>query len=239
MEEGEAVKREFGSRGMPVTMKANIGGHIEYYYLDTQERFGCLIESGSGHAADFVKPAYVYPDAEAAAGTSTPSCEITQLTVVVRDLDARLRAYHEAFGWGPWKIFEARGDGLLHDCELDGKPVAPFSARWAQAQVGDLNFELIEPCGGDSPWQRILDAKGEGIGSVTIMPKAGGRAQAVIEQLAEAGCRVAAKTDVGPDMTWYYLDSEPTFKCVIGTGDGHAIDSVAPARTYPDASATA
>ena len=39
LDEGEAVKREFAGRGMPVTMKANIGDHIEYYYLDTQERF--------------------------------------------------------------------------------------------------------------------------------------------------------------------------------------------------------
>ena len=67
LEEGEAVKREFAARGMPVTMKANIGDHIEYYYLDTQDQFGCLIESGSGHAADFVRPAYIYPTAGRAA----------------------------------------------------------------------------------------------------------------------------------------------------------------------------
>ena len=51
-------------------MKADIGDHIEYYYLDTEEQFGCLIESGSGHAIDFVKPAQVYPHPGAEPGPS-------------------------------------------------------------------------------------------------------------------------------------------------------------------------
>ena len=60
--DGDAVKRAFRERfGIEVSMKADIGDHIEYYYLDTEARFGCLIESGSGHAIDFVRPAKVYP----------------------------------------------------------------------------------------------------------------------------------------------------------------------------------
>ena len=91
LEEGETVKREFEKRGMPVTMKANIGDHIEYYYLDTQDRFGCLIESGSGHATDFVKPAYVYPtpDAPPTARPAGLDYPITQISLVVRDLDSQ------------------------------------------------------------------------------------------------------------------------------------------------------
>ena len=63
VEESEAAKREFERRGMRVTMKANIGDHIEYYYLDTKEKFGCMIESGSGHAPS--------PDAAARPGALT------------------------------------------------------------------------------------------------------------------------------------------------------------------------
>src|SRR5262245_46286518 len=37
-------------------MDARIGDHIEYYYLDTESRFKCPIESGSGHALDYIKP---------------------------------------------------------------------------------------------------------------------------------------------------------------------------------------
>lgn len=236
MEEGEALKREFAARGMPVTMKANIGDHIEYYYLDTQERFGCLIESGSGHAADFVKPAYVYPtpDAPPTDKPATLNYGITQVSVVVRDLDARMRAYHEAFGWGPWKIFESDGETIMHDCELDGQPVDYFNIRWGETQVGDLNFELIEPLGGDNPWQRMLDTKGEGIGSIAVMFKLREESQQVIDEFAAMGLGITAKAGIGDHIEWYYLDTEPGFKCVIESGSGHAIDFMEPIAIYPE-----
>jgi hypothetical protein len=60
-EESERAKAAFAERGIAVSMRARIGDHIEYYYLDTEPILKCLIESGSGHAVDFVKPDYVYP----------------------------------------------------------------------------------------------------------------------------------------------------------------------------------
>jgi methylmalonyl-CoA/ethylmalonyl-CoA epimerase len=235
MDEGEAVKREFAERGMPVTMKANIGEQIEYYYLDTQERFGCLVESGSGHATDFVSPAYVYPTPDAPATDKPEGLEygITQISLVVRDLESRMRAYHEAFGWGPWKVYEADGDVVMHDCELDGKLADYFNVRWAETQVGDMNFELIEPRGGDNPWQRILDEKGEGIGSIAVMFKTREESEKVIESFAAMDIGITAVGRIGDHIEWYYLDTEPGFKCIIESGSGHALDFMEPVAVYP------
>jgi methylmalonyl-CoA/ethylmalonyl-CoA epimerase len=235
MAEGEAVKREFAQRGMAMTMKANIGDHIEYYYLDTQERFGCLIESGSGHATDFVKPAFVYPtpDAPPSLKPGELDYEITQISLVVKDLDSRMQAYHEAFGWGPWKIYESDGEVIMHDCEMDGKPVDYFDVRWAETQVGDLNFELIQPRGGDNPWQRILDEKGEGIGSIAVMFKTREESEKVIQAFADMDLGLTAVGRIGDHIEWYYLDTEPGFKCIIESGSGHALDFMAPAAVYP------
>ena len=154
-------------------MKADIGDHIEYYYLDTEERFGCLIESGSGHAIDFVRPAQVYPHPGAEPGPSPVSgltYPITQISVTVRDLESRMEAYHEAFGWGPWTRFEAGGSGILSECRIAGEPVDGFAVRFAQTQVDELNLELIEPLGGESPdpWQAFLDANDEGIATIAV-----------------------------------------------------------------------
>jgi methylmalonyl-CoA/ethylmalonyl-CoA epimerase len=235
LDEGEAAKQEFAQRGMPVTMKANIGDHIEYYYLDTQARFGCLIESGSGHATDFVKPAYVYPteDAPPAARPDGLDYQITQISVVVSDLDARMKAYHEAFGWGPWKVFESDGEVVMHDCEIDGQPVDYFNIRWAETQVGDLNFELIQPQGGDNPWQRMLDEHGEGIGSIAVMFKTREESEKVIEEFRQMGIERTAVGRIGDHIEWYYLDTQPGFKCIIESGSGHALDFMEPAYVYP------
>jgi methylmalonyl-CoA/ethylmalonyl-CoA epimerase len=235
LEQGEACKAEFTKRGMPVTMKANIGEHIEYYYLDTQDRFGCLIESGSGHATDFVKPVYVYPTPDApptekAEGFDYP---ITQISLVVHDLESKLAAYHEAFGWGPWKIFESDGDVIMHDCELNGRPCDFFNIRWAETQVGDVNFELIEPMGGDNPWQRMLDEQGEGIGSIAVMFKTREESEAVRKQFEAMGLGITALGRIGDHIEWYYLDTQPGFKCIIESGSGHALDFMAPAAVYP------
>lgn len=234
-DDGDAVKAEFKKRfGIDVTMKANIGDHIEYYYLDTQQRFGCLIESGSGHAIDFVKPALVYPTPDTPPSTKPASLDyrITQVSLVVRDLDAKLRAYHEAFGWGPWKVYQSDGKVVMHDCEYRGKP-AYFNVRWAETFVGDMNFELIEPLGGESPFQDHLDQKGEGIGSIAVMFKTRDEAEAVKAQFAEMGIGVLAAGRIGDHIEWFYLDTEPAFKCLIESGSGHAIDFMEPLYVYP------
>jgi hypothetical protein len=233
LQESEIVKSEFARMGVGVTMRALIGDHIEYYYLDTQDRFGCLIESGSGHAIDFVNPAQVYGDARTSETGPIAEYSITQVSIVVRDLEARMKAYHEAFGWGPWKIFQSDGDVIMHDCHLDGKPTDFFNIRWAEVQVGDLNFELIQPVAGDSPWQRMLDTHGEGIGSIAVMFKTQGESESVKEQFSAAGIGVTASGRIGDHIEWYYLNTEPGFKCIIECGSGHALDFMEPTAVYP------
>jgi methylmalonyl-CoA/ethylmalonyl-CoA epimerase len=235
-EDGDAVKVAFKDRfGIDVTMKADIGDHIEYYYLDTEEQFGCLIESGSGHAIDFVKPAQVYPHPGAEPGPSPVSgitYPITQVSVTVRNLEEKMKAYHKAFGWGPWKIFTADGKTIMHDCEWQGRP-ADFKVHWAETMVGDLNFELIEPLGPGNPWQEFLDQKGEGISSVAVMFNTPEEAERVKAQFAGDGIGVTAVGNIGDDIEWYFLDTEVPFKAVIESGSGHALDFDVPYETYP------
>jgi predicted enzyme related to lactoylglutathione lyase len=235
-EDGDAVKAAFKNTfDIDVIMKADIGDHIEYYYLDTEEKFGCLIESGSGHAIDFVKPAQVYPHPGAEPGPSPISgitYPITQISVTVRDLEAKMRAYHEAFGWGPWKIFEADGKTVMHHCEWKGKS-AEFRVCWAETMVGDMNFELIEPLGSGSPWQEFLDTKGEGISSIAVMFNTPEESERVKEQFAGEGIGVTAVGRIGDEIAWYFLDTEVPLKCVIESGSGHALDFRVPHATYP------
>lgn len=237
--DGDAVKKAFKDQfGIDVIMKADIGDHIEYYYLDTEEKFGCLIESGSGHAIDFVKPAKVYPSA-GAVQVPAPSSgiiypEITQVSLAVRDLESRMKAYHEAFGWGPWKIFEADGKVIQHDCELHGKKSDYFNVRWAEVQLGDvINFELIQPLGGSNPWQEQLDTVGEGIASIALMFKTKEESERVNAAFAAMGIGIDARARIGDHIEWYYLDTVPRFKCLIESGSGHALDFMPPAAVYP------
>ncbi len=235
-EDGDAVKKAFKDAfDIDVIMKADIGDHIEYYYLDTEKQFGCLIESGSGHAIDFVRPAKVHPHPGAEPGPSPVSgitYPITQVSVAVRDLESKMKAYHQAFGWGPWKIFEADGTKVMHHCEWKGKP-ADFRVRWAETMVGDLNFELIEPLGVGNPWDEFIETKGEGISSIAVMFDTPAESERVKAQFARDGIGVTAVGHIGDDIEWYFLDTELPFKCVIESGSGHALDFDVPHETYP------
>jgi catechol 2,3-dioxygenase-like lactoylglutathione lyase family enzyme len=230
-EDGDAVKAAFRDRfGIPVTMRAEIGDHIEYYYLDTETRFGCLIESGSGHAIDFVKPARVHPHPGAQPGPAPLTglvSPISQVSLVVSDLDARIAAYRDAFGWGPWRVYSSQGPGGLRGVTVRGS-AAQFEVRWAQALVGEINVELIEPAGGDSPWQEFLATKGEGIASITVTLRTPDDVERVRRACAELGIGVLARGSVGDGAEWVLFDSEEQLKALIQVGTGLAWDAATP-----------
>lgn len=92
---------------------------------------------------------------------NTQSVSIRQLAVVVRDLDATVAAYHRIFGWGPWRILDVAK--VPHrDTHVRGVPAA-YDMRSAVTTVGDLDFEIIEPGAGPSPYREFLDTRGLGL----------------------------------------------------------------------------
>jgi methylmalonyl-CoA/ethylmalonyl-CoA epimerase len=79
----------------------------------------------------------------------------------------------------------------------------------------------------------MLDQKGEGIGSIAVMFKTREDSERVIDQFAADGRKITAIGRIGDHIEWYYLDTEPGFKCVIESGSGHALDFMEPAAIYP------
>ena len=238
----DAVRRTFKERfGADVLWRAKIGTTVDYCYLDTQDRFGCLIEFGlvesdTDPGAESPGPARVFPHEGAAPGPAPSSgiCYpgITGVSLAVRDLRSKMEAYHEAFGWGPWKVFEADGKAVLHDCELNGQKSDFFNLRWAEVQVGEITFRLIEPLGGSNPWQEQLDTVGEGITSFAIMVESDEESERVKAAFAADGVGVCASAYAG-EHQWYLLDTTAGFKCLIESGSSHAFDLLQPVATYP------
>jgi hypothetical protein len=80
---------------------------------------------------------------------------ITQIAVVVPDMESALRSYAENLGWGPWSVFDYHPP-LLHDTVVRGQP-CEFRMIGAETKVDGLGFELIQPVSGPSrsrspPW---------------------------------------------------------------------------------------
>jgi len=90
-------------------------------------------------------------------GTTT----VTQVAIVVRDIEAKARAWARILSLPMPAIVVTDPVELAHT-EYRGQP-SPARAKLAFFQLGQVSLELIEPIGGPSTWQEHLDAHGESL----------------------------------------------------------------------------
>ena len=89
-----------------------------------------------------------------------------QIAMVVRDLDATMRRFHDEYGIGPWSIYEFNPQTCT-DMEIDEKP-ADYAMRCGAAMLGSVQWELIEPLDDRSIYAEFLADRGEGIHHVAM-----------------------------------------------------------------------
>jgi methylmalonyl-CoA/ethylmalonyl-CoA epimerase len=92
--------------------------------------------------------------------------QVFQVCVVVKDLQKTMEHYWKIFGIGPWQIWTFQPPDLT-GTTLHGKP-EPYSMRIAAAQIGTVQWELIQPLSGRSSYQEFLEEKGEGLHHVAV-----------------------------------------------------------------------
>ncbi|MDA8212201.1 MAG: VOC family protein [Clostridia bacterium] len=91
---------------------------------------------------------------------------ILQVAVVVKDCDASVRKYTDEYGIGPWSIYEFNPD-TVDNMILRGKPQG-YAMRLALAEIGGVQFELIEPKDDKSIYAEFLKQHGEGLHHVAF-----------------------------------------------------------------------
>jgi methylmalonyl-CoA/ethylmalonyl-CoA epimerase len=155
---------------------------------------------------------------------------ISQIAIVVRDIDESLERYHRALGWGPWNIYEHKPPAL-HDTYLHGQPTE-FTMLGAETHVGDLVVELLQPVDGPSIYKEWLEEHGEGLHHIAVMRPTPDESQATKQRFDEMGASVLMEGRIGESIHFYYLDTEPLLKVILESGTGHAVD-LKPVRVYP------
>ena len=73
---------------------------------------------------------------------------ISQIALVVEDIEEALERYHRVLGWGPWNVYEHKPP-LLHHTRVRGKDVE-YTMIGAETHVGPIVVELIQPVSGPS-----------------------------------------------------------------------------------------
>jgi len=156
--------------------------------------------------------------------------KITQIAVVVRDIEAALKTYTQTLGWGPWSVFDYKPP-LLHDTRVKDEPVE-FRMIGAEASVDGLGFELIQPVSGPSIYQEFLDTHGEGVQHIACMKHTVEDSALMRQHWRANGAGELMSGRIGESIEFYYLDTAPMLKFVLESGSGHAID-LKPTYVYP------
>lgn len=133
---------------------------------------------------------------------------VTQIALVVKDIDKTSEAFSKVFGL-PKPEPIVTNPATAHPV-YRGEPTNA-RAKLAFFDMGQVSIELIEPLGGNSVWQEVLDEKGEGVHHIAFQVKG---TDEVTAYLAEHDIPVIQQGHYTGGM-YTYVDSEPVLGVML------------------------
>jgi hypothetical protein len=157
--------------GIGLEMQGVLGGAHKFTYLATQKELGTIFEFmkfGPPEKVSNFKPWGEY-SSETPGLINIEDKKIVQVGIIVKDVEQTAHRYWELLGLGPWVFMDFKPPHVS-DCFLHGVPVrdSDFGVKAALANLGDLQFELLEPTYGSSTHMEFLKTHGEGIHHVSF-----------------------------------------------------------------------
>lgn len=131
---------------------------------------------------------------------------VTQIGLLVEDLDAAVEHYHKAFGIGPWSFYTYQRP-LVQEMTYRGEP-ADYSMRIALSYFGPTRIELIQPLRGPSLYDEFIEAHGYGVQHFGLYVE---DIEAALAEATAAGFSVLMDgRGFGPDLDgcYAYLDTQ-------------------------------
>ena len=126
----------------------------------------------------------------------------------MKDIDKTSEAWSKVFGLPKPEPVIAGGEET--NAGYRGQPTNA-QAKLAFFDLGQVSLELIEPLGGDSVWQEVLDQKGEGVHHIAFQIKG---TDQVTEYLAGHDIPIIQQGQYTGGM-YTYVDSDPVLHVVL------------------------
>jgi methylmalonyl-CoA/ethylmalonyl-CoA epimerase len=158
---------------------------------------------------------------------------IRQICVVTKDIDQAMKHWVEYLGIGPWRVI-AFTEKTITGFEVAGKPVTePFKFILAFADVGGIEFELVQPVYGPNIYRKFLEERGEGLHHIKekISDE---NMEKVVADFRKKGIEVT-QTGLFQASRHYYLNTEPFVDIIYELGNC-PVQTVPPeiVRVYPE-----
>ncbi|MBN1266245.1 MAG: VOC family protein [Anaerolineales bacterium] len=138
---------------------------------------------------------------------------VTQVAILVPDLDRAVENYYTYFGIGPWHFYTYARPVLSHMAYY-GKP-ADFKMRIALSYLGDTRIELIEAVEGDTIYADFIRDHGYGPHHYGLVVE---NMHSAIAEAEASGLQVIMEgSGFGPDGDGHfaYLDTEEKLGVIL------------------------
>lgn len=206
LEQGLQMMKE---QGYELEQKGNfVSGKGRYAYVDTRSTYKTIIELlERENKYDPLPPASSERKERPLLGTN----RISQIGIVVRDLEEAAKAYGQLLGVELPDVIPS-GKPEITQVVYQGQPTEA-KARFMFIDTPLIQVELIEP--GDSPstWQEELESKGEGVHHISFVVD---DLDEQIACLAELGYSVIQRGNFWSGKGRYaYIDTRATFKVIM------------------------
>lgn len=158
--------------------------------------------------------------------------EITQLGIVVEDLDDGMARYSSLLDIEPWNVYTYEPPALT-ETTYRGESVE-YGMVLSIGYAGDLMVELIEPTIGPNIYQDHLDEYGEGLHHIACFSF--DDPEATVEAFEEAGMPVLQSGFCNGANFWYFDTEEALNGVIFETSDRNARNAPLPEpeRVYPE-----
>jgi methylmalonyl-CoA/ethylmalonyl-CoA epimerase len=153
---------------------------------------------------------------------------IDLIVFVVEDIEATVKQYEEALGWGPWEEY-VYAPPVLNSQELNGESVE-YAMTAARTQLGPVTFELVQPRPGPNFYRDWLDEHGEGFHHFSTFLDSADDVASFGDHLGQLGVGQIASGKVGDDLAYAYFDAMKGLKTVVELAGGNADGLLTPTR---------
>jgi hypothetical protein len=156
--------------------------------------------------------------------------KISQIGIVVKDLDTAMEHYWRSAGIGPWNVYLTGAPPLK--CIYHGHP-ANYSIRLATVKSGQVQMELIEYISGETIHRDFLVSGREGVEHLGIFVP---DLEKALQPYQEMGIGILQRADglgMKGDGRYAYLDTEPILGTILELIQSSS-QPMPPERIYPD-----
>ena len=145
---------------------------------------------------------------------------IAQVGIIVRDIEAKAKAWSELFGLPMPEIKETAGYEVSH-AQYGGQPTTA-RAKLAFLNFGQVDVELIEPIGGPSTWKDQLDQHGPSLHHLAFRFASVDELTARAPFLESKGLKEVQRGDYLPNGRYIYMDGIEQLGCILELLPGQA-----------------